>query len=143
VLHTPSYGQRTRPEAATVEDNMKIFLAVLVVIAVGIGLAYNFGGIKLGLVTITPARMWNAQGQVSFAYLNGNSGVVVTGDCEAKSGNATLRLLDPDGLQVGGQVCPKGKWLINGLTGNGKFGTYKLTVDYQHYTGSMNIKVAR
>ncbi len=121
---------------------MKYLIALLLILAVALGLTYHFGGVKLGLVTLTPARMWNAQGENTYAYLDGGSGVQVTGECEAKSGLAILRLIDPDGLQVGGQQCPKGTWTI-GMTGKGKTGSYRLTIAYLNYTGSFNLKVNR
>ena len=121
---------------------MRFLIALLLILAVALGLTYTFGGIKLGLVTLTPARLWNAQGENSFAYLNGGSGVQVTGQCDAKSGLAILRLLDPDGLQVGGQQCPKGTWSIN-MSGRGKIGSYRLSVAYLDYTGTLDLHVAR
>ncbi len=121
---------------------MRFLIALLIIAAVTLGLLYTFGGGKLGLVTITPAQMWNAQGENTYAYLNGGGGVQVSGECKARSGSAILRLTDPDGLQVGGQECPKGTWSIN-MNGKGKIGSYRLSIAYLDYTGSLNIKVDR
>ncbi len=121
---------------------MRFLIALLLILAAVVGLTYTFGGIKLGLVTITPTRLWNAQGENSYAYLNGGAGVQVTGECKSKSGLAILRLTDPDGLQVAGQQCPKGAWSIN-MAGKGKIGSYRLSIAYLDYTGSLDLNVAR
>ena len=123
---------------------MRFLIAVLVLLAVGLGLIYNYGGIKFGILTVTPVRMWNAQGEVSYSYLNSDnvSGLQVKGGCTSSSGNVVLRLTDPDGLQVGGIQCPKGTWTID-MASKSKFGTYHMTVDYLHYTGTLELKVMR
>lgn len=121
---------------------MRFLIALLLIVAAVLGLTYTFGGIKFGLVTLTPTRMWNAQGESNYAYLNGGSGVQVTGECKSKSGFAILRLTDPDGLQVAGQQCPKGTWSIN-MAGKGKIGSYHLNIAYLDYTGSLDLSVAR
>lgn len=123
---------------------MRFLILLMLLLAAVIGLAYEYGGIKLGLVTITPTRMFNAQGTSSFSYLNGSNvnGVQVVGICRARSGNVVLRLTDPDGLQVGGQQCPKGEWAIN-MSNKAKLGQYKLNIEYQHYTGTLDLNVIR
>jgi hypothetical protein len=121
---------------------MRFLTALLILLAVTLGLLYTFGGVKFGLVTITPARMWNAQGVNTYAYLNSGSGIQVSGGCVVSSGSAILRLTDPDGLQVAGQECPKGKWSIN-MGGKGKLGSYQLNIAYLNYTGTLDVKVAR
>ena len=123
---------------------MRFLMVVLAILAVGLGLIYRFGGVKLGILTVTQVRMWNAQGEVRYSYLNGDNvqGVQVKGNCTSKSGNVILRLTDPDGLQVGGLQCPKGTWTID-MASKSKFGTYRLNVEYLNYTGTLNIKVLR
>ena len=123
---------------------MRFLIAVLVLLAVGLGLIYNYGGIKFGILTVTPVRMWNAQGEATYTYrISDNlSGVQVKGGCTSSRGNVILRLTDPDGLQVGGLQCPKGTWTID-MSSKSKFGTHHLTVDYLHYTGTLELKVVR
>ena len=121
---------------------MKFLIALLLILAVALGLTYTYGGIKLGIVMVTPTRMWNAQGETTYSYRNIGNGVQISGQCEASRGLVILRLTDPDGLQVGGQQCPKGTWAI-GMSNKAKFGTYHMTIDYLNYTGVLDLSVTR
>ena len=53
-----------------------------------------------------------------------------------------VRLTDPKGSQIAGQVCPKGQWALNVL-GTGDVGNYNLTIDLEKFTGTIDIKEAR
>ncbi|WP_424949284.1 hypothetical protein [Deinococcus sp.] len=121
---------------------MRFLIALLLLLAVTLGLTYTFGGIKLGIVTVNPTRMWNVQGESTYSYLNSGNGVLVSGTCTATSGSAILRLTDPDGLQVGGQQCLKGTWTIE-MSNKAKFGPYRLTIDYLRYTGTLDLDITR
>ena len=119
---------------------LTVFLLGLLLLV--LGLTYHYGGIRLGMVTVTPTRMWNSNGSASYAYLNSGSGVLVTGICSATSGVAVFRLLAQDGSQVAGQQCPKGDWRID-LEGKGSLATYRLSIDYTHFTGIVDLSVQR
>ena len=120
----------------------RLTVLLLLLALVLLAFAYRYGGIKLGILTLMPTRMWNVEGQSAYSYLNTGGGVVVSGSCSTSSGLAVLRLLTLDGTQVAGQQCPKGDWLIN-LEGKGTATTFRLTVDYTAYTGTLDVKVAR
>ncbi|ULH16233.1 hypothetical protein MF271_06390 [Deinococcus sp. KNUC1210] len=122
---------------------MRLFTGILLgLLALVLGLTYHFGGIRLGLVTLTPTRMWNANGATSYGFLNTGNGVTVTGVCSATSGVAVFRLYSQDGTQVAGQQCPKGDWTIN-LEGQTPFITYRLVTEYRNYNGIVDISVRR
>ncbi|EYB69452.1 hypothetical protein DEIPH_ctg006orf0017 [Deinococcus phoenicis] len=118
------------------------FLMLALVAAVA--LLYFTFGLRLGYVTLTPTHMLNAQGQnrYTFQLYEGGKSVGVQGTCAVTSGRATLRLLDPGGTQVAGQSCPKGKWSLK-LLGSGETGSYRLIVDLDHYTGTLDLKETR
>ncbi|WP_425147634.1 hypothetical protein [Deinococcus sp.] len=104
--------------------------------------AYNYGGIKLGIVTVTPTQMWNVTGEGSYSYLNIGNGVTVQGTCQASSGVAVLRLYSNDGLQIAGQQCSKGDWSIQ-LATKGALLPYRLSTEYRHFSGNIDINVVR
>ncbi|GAA5514841.1 hypothetical protein Dcar01_03602 [Deinococcus carri] len=117
---------------------------LLLALAAAVLLLYVTFGLRLGYVTLTPTQLLNAQGQNRYTfqlYEDGKS-VGVTGTCTARSGHATLRLLAPDGTQIAGQSCPRGTWSLN-LRGSGQPGLYRLLVDFDHYTGTMNLTETR
>jgi len=121
---------------------MRFLVALLLLLATTIGLIYHYGGIKLGLVTVNNTRMWNVTGETSYSYLNGSAGVDVEGECTSRSGTVILRLISPEGEQVGGQQCPKGHWRIR-MADKDKIGVYQLKITYLDYFGTLDIKVQR
>lgn len=120
---------------------MRILLLALVA---AVALLYFTLGLRFGYVTLTPTQLLNAQGQNSYTfelYDEGKS-VGVTGTCAVRGGQATLRLLDPSGTQVAGQSCPKGQWSLR-LLGGGQPGRYRLLVNFDHYSGTLELRETR
>ncbi|MEF2278043.1 hypothetical protein V3W47_07000 [Deinococcus sp. YIM 134068] len=117
---------------------------LFVALAVAVALLYFTVGLRFGYVTLTPTHLLNAQGENRYAfevYDEGKS-VGVRGTCSVRSGKATLRLLDPRGTQVAGQTCPKGEWSLS-LMGGGQPGIYRLSVEFDRYSGTMDLKEVR
>ncbi|GAA5531907.1 hypothetical protein E5F05_11380 [Deinococcus metallilatus] len=120
---------------------MRFLLLALVAAAL---LLYFTFGLRFGYVTLTPTHLLNAQGQNRYAFQLYEDGknVGVTGTCAVRSGQATLRLLDPSGTQVAGQSCQPGTWSLK-LMGGGHQGVYRLIVDLNHYTGMLDLQETR
>ena len=119
---------------------MRVILAVLVLAAVAV---YFTVGLRLGYATVTPLYLLNAQGESSYPFRlyqesDAISKVQITGTCQGRSGTATLRFLAPDGTELSAVRCPPGRWTLN-MGGSGEVGIYTLTVDYQHYTGTLQL----
>ena len=122
---------------------MRVFLVVLVLAAAAL---YYFIGLRIGYATVTPLYLLNAQGESSYPFRlyeedTAVSKVQITGTCQGRSGLATLRFLAPDGTELSAVRCPPGRWTLN-MGGSGEVGIYKLLVDYQHYTGSLELNAA-
>ncbi|MEW6422255.1 MAG: hypothetical protein AB1511_11110 [Deinococcota bacterium] len=117
---------------------------LLLALVAALLLLYFTFGLRFGYVTLTPTRLLNAQGQNQYAFdlYEENKTVGVTGTCSGRSGQVTLRLLDPSGTQVAGQSCPPGTWSLS-LLGSGHLGVYRLIVDFKHYTGTLDLKEMR
>ncbi|WP_019009455.1 hypothetical protein [Deinococcus aquatilis] len=120
---------------------MRFLLVVLVLV---LGLVYFFFGLRLGYVTLTPTRMVNAQGENNYVFdvFEPGQSVGVSGTCSTSSGRAVLRLFDPRGTQIAGQACPKGQWALQVL-GKGDSGKYRLNVEFDHFTGVIDLKESR
>ncbi|MFC4455704.1 hypothetical protein [Deinococcus sonorensis] len=118
---------------------MRIVIAILLVVLAAT--LYFTGGIRLGMVTVMPTWLVNAQGASEYSYrMAGDSvPVQVKGTCNGKSGRIVLRLRDPAGNQVGGQECVRGDWAIN-LQGHNDPGSYRLTLEYDHFTGRVDVR---
>lgn len=117
-----------------------LVLAVLAALAV----LYFTVGLRFGYVTLTETQLFNATGTNTYVFrtLEDRQQVGVTGTCRVRSGRATLRLFGPTGTQVAGQVCQKGEWSLN-VMGSGKTGNYRLEVEFDKYTGSINLNETR
>lgn len=117
---------------------------LFVALAVAVALLYFTFGLRFGYVTLTPTRLMNAQGENRYAFelYDADKEVGVRGSCAVSSGRAILRLYDPSNTQVAGQTCLKGNWTLN-LMGGGETGDYRLTVEFDRYTGVMDLKEAR
>lgn len=117
---------------------------LLVVLALVLGLVYFFFGLRFGYVTLTPTRMLNAQGENNYIFevFEPGQSVGVTGTCNTSSGRAVLRLYDPKGTQIAGQACPKGRWALQVL-GKGDSGNYRLNVEFDHFTGVIELQENR
>jgi len=120
---------------------MRLLMLALVA---AVTLLYFTLGLRLGYVTLTPTHLVNAQGQnrYSFQLYEDGQHVGVRGTCAVRSGQTTLRLLDPVGTQVAGQECPPGRWSVS-LVGSGYPGVYRLYVDFNHYTGTLDLDEVR
>ncbi|NTX99697.1 hypothetical protein [Deinococcus sp. JMULE3] len=120
---------------------MRLLLAALALV---LTLMYFTFGLRFGYVTLTPTYMLNATGESRYGFITyeDDQSVGVRGVCDVRKGNVTVRLLDPAGVQVAGQVCPKGKWALNAL-GKGRNGTYELVMEYKDFTGIIDINEAR
>lgn len=117
---------------------------LLLALVAAVVLLYFTLGLRLGYVTLMPTHLLNAQGQNAYAYRLYEAGksVGVRGTCTVRDGRATLRLLDPSGTQVAGQACPPGTWSV-ALSGSGSPGIYRLVVDFNHYTGTLDLNEVR
>ncbi|WP_232472163.1 hypothetical protein [Deinococcus sp. DB0503] len=122
---------------------MGVRFLLLALVAALLLLYFTFG-LRFGYVTLTPTHLLNAQGQNQYAFelYEDGKAVGVTGTCSGRSGQVTLRLLDPSGTEVAGQSCPPGTWSLN-LLGGGHPGIYRLIVDFKHYTGTLSLKETR
>ena len=120
---------------------MRLLVAVLVL---ALAALYFTFGLRLGYVTLTPTYLFNATGEnkYTFRVYDQSQEVGVRGTCKVSSGQATFRLTDPKGTQIAGQVCPRGQWGLNVL-GTGDVGNYKLTIDLEKFSGTIDIKEAR
>ncbi|GAA3994290.1 hypothetical protein GCM10022631_00380 [Deinococcus rubellus] len=115
---------------------MRVVLAVL---AVAVAILYFTFGVRVGAATLTPLYLLNAQGQSSYPFRTYQAGkLTVTGSCQGKGGQATLRLLAPDGTALSAVLCRQGSWSLD-MNGSGEAGTYLLNVEYQHYTGRLEL----
>ena len=117
---------------------MRYILAVLVLT---LATLYFTVGLRLGSPTLTETYLLNATGTNTYTYAttDNRQRVGVTGACRVRSGAATVRLLAPDGTQIAGQTCREGEWSLNVL-GGGQPGTYRVTVDFERYTGRLNLQ---
>ncbi|SMB91558.1 hypothetical protein SAMN00790413_01190 [Deinococcus hopiensis KR-140] len=118
-------------------------MVFLVVIAAAV-LLYFTVGLRLGYVTLMPTQLYNANGQNHYGFeaFEDNQSVGVTGTCRVREGRAVLRLLDPSGKQVATQTCVPGVWSLQ-LTGYGQQGFYKLYINFDRYTGVMDLNESR
>ncbi|AWT35288.1 hypothetical protein GCM10008956_10760 [Deinococcus arenae] len=120
---------------------MRLLLAALALV---LTLMYFTFGLRFGYVTLTPTYMLNATGESRYGFItyDDKQSVGVRGTCDVRKGNVTVRLLDPGGTQVAGQVCPKGKWGLAAM-GKGRQGTYELVVEYKDFTGTLDLNETR
>lgn len=117
---------------------------LVVALALVLALMYFTFGIRVGYVTLTSTYIFNATGSNRYTYQIYDAGqtVGVDGSCTARSGEVTLRLLDPKGSQVAGQSCPKGKWGLK-LLATGDPGRYTLEIEMKKFSGVLDLKEAR
>lgn len=121
---------------------------LLIALVAALALLYVTLGLRFGYVTLTPTWLVNAQGQNRYTlevYEEGQR-VGYRGRCEVQSGRAVLRLLAPDGRQIVGRTCQKmndrGDWALH-LVGGGQPGRYQLVVDFDAYTGLLDLSETR
>lgn len=107
-------------------------------------LMYFTFGLRFGYVTLTPTYLFNASGtnRYSFQIYDEKQKVGVEGSCKVSRGQAVFRLTDSKGVQVAGQVCPKGAWGLKMLA-TGDVGRYILEIDLQKFTGTIDIRETR
>ncbi|WP_291428389.1 hypothetical protein [Deinococcus sp.] len=117
---------------------------LLIALALALTVMYFTFGLRLGYVTLTPTYLLHASGQNRYGLniYEDRAQIGVRGSCKVSAGTATVRLLDPQGVQVAGRVCPKGEWGLNVLT-SGPEGRYQLVVDFDRFTGMIDLKEAR
>jgi hypothetical protein len=115
-----------------------------VALALVLTLMYFTFGVRVGYVTLMPTYLFNATGTNHYSYQIYDAGqtVGVEGSCTVRSGEMTLRLLDPKGVQVAGQACPKGKWGLK-LTATGEPGRYSLEIDMKKVSGALDLNETR
>ncbi|MFC6590887.1 hypothetical protein ACFP81_01780 [Deinococcus lacus] len=122
---------------------MRVTLAFLALIIAGL---YFTVGVRLGMVTLMPVQMFNAEGisNYKFSVPDSKGRVGVKGTCSVSSGKATLVLLDPKGHPLGGAECIRSAqpWAIN-LMGGGQTGNYTLQINYQKFSGKIDLKEQR
>ena len=117
---------------------------LVVALALVLTLMYFTFGLRFGYVTLTPTYMFGASGTNRYTYqiYEPNQTVGVEGSCTVRSGEVTLRLLDPKGSQVAGQSCPKGSWGLK-LVATGDPGRYTLEIEMRKFSGVMDLKETR
>lgn len=114
---------------------------MIIVLALIVGGLYFTVGVRLGMVTIMPTHMFNAQGLANYTLriVQEDKTTGVRGTCEVKNGSAVLRLYNTQGVEVGSNSCSqKGKFSVALLT-KGAPGNYELRIDYKKFTGKMDI----
>ncbi|AWN23668.1 hypothetical protein DKM44_10870 [Deinococcus irradiatisoli] len=112
---------------------------LLLLLALAVLALYLTLGLRLGYATLTPLYLLNAQGETDYPFRLYEAGKLqVTGSCQGRSGVATLRFMAPDGTELSAVRCPPGNWSLN-LSGSGDVGVYTLSVEYQHYTGRLEL----
>lgn len=121
---------------------MRWFLAILVL---GLAALAYFFGLRLGYVSLTPTYMFNAQGVNNYTYrtFDATARLILTGRCETRSGQVALRLFSPSGRQLASALCTEGNTFALNLQGGGEIGFYKLTVDFDRFTGVIEINENR
>ncbi|PYE54929.1 hypothetical protein [Deinococcus yavapaiensis] len=114
---------------------------VLVVLALAIAALAYFFGLRLGYVSLTPTYMFNAQGVNNYSYrtYDANARVILTGRCETRSGVVALRLYSPSNRQVASALCTAGNTFALNLQGGGEVGYYVLNVEFDRFTGMLEI----
>lgn len=116
---------------------------LLIALALVVALLYSTVGLRLGYVTLTRTYMWNATGLNTYSLRTVEDGqrIGVTGSCEVRGGAVTIRLASPAGNSLAGQVCSGNdkRWALN-VTGRGPAGIYRLTVDLEKFTGSLDLR---
>ncbi|WP_420596983.1 hypothetical protein [Deinococcus sp.] len=118
---------------------MRVFLVILALAAAAL---YFTLGLRVGYATMTPLYLVNAQGESKYPFRLFEAGKLeITGECVGQSGNATLRFLAPDGTELSAVRCPPGTWSLK-MSSDGQPGIYTLAVQYQHYTGHLEVKSA-
>lgn len=122
---------------------MRYFLTALGLL---FALLYFTVGVRVGYVTLTRTYLWNATGKNTYAFrtLEDGQRIGVTGSCQVKSGTATIRLFNSSGAQVDGRMCTPAKqpWALE-VMGTGPAGLYRLTVDFQKFTGNIDLRETR
>lgn len=112
-----------------------LLLAVLLVLYFTIGL-------RIGYITLSATYLFNASGTNSYPMDTKENGqkVGVTGTCNVKSGEATIRLINTQGQQLAGQVCRGGNFSLNVIGGGGPPQVYTLEVIMKKYTGTLTLE---
>ncbi|GAA5501630.1 hypothetical protein Dxin01_01366 [Deinococcus xinjiangensis] len=114
---------------------------VLLVLLAAVAALYFTIGIRIGILDISDVYLFNANGTSTFNYrtFDTDQHIRLLGVCDVKSGEVTLRFLDPNNQQVAGQTCAtRGKYSLD-LTGGGATGIYTLEVQYKKFTGHLNL----
>lgn len=117
---------------------MRYALPILLLLAAA---WYFTTGIRVGLVTFTPATMINANGKSKYKIraFETKQVVGVQGTCTVKSGKATVTLYRPDGTPVAAQDClPGGPWSLS-MQGQGSAGMYQATINYRNFNGKIEL----
>ena len=116
---------------------------LLMALGLLLALLYFTVGVCVGYVTLTRTYLWNTTGQNTYTFrtLEDGQRVGVTGSCQVKSGTATIRLFNSSGTQVDGRICTPAPqpWALE-VMGAGPAGLYRLTVDFQKFTGNIDLR---
>ncbi|WP_027480433.1 hypothetical protein [Deinococcus pimensis] len=117
---------------------------VLLVTAIAVGILTYYTGLRVGYVTLLPTYTYNARGVSNYTYRTYQDAtrLTIVGTCSTRSGKVTVRFYDPEERYLGGQTCTQGRYGI-ALPANGKVGLYRLEVDFEHYTGRLEIDEKR
>lgn len=122
---------------------MRIILLIALAIVAGL---YFTIGLRFGSVMLSKTHLFNANGHNEYAFrtVQDRQTLTIQGLCTVKSGSATLRLYDPQGRQVGAQVCQPqpgtpNEWAMQ-IAGKGFIGDWKVTVDFSKFTGTLDLK---
>lgn len=117
---------------------MLLLLAVLAIL-------YFTVGLRVGYLTISPMYLFNATGTNTyhFATLEDEQRVGVKGTCSVNSGSAVVSILDTTGGIVNSLSCSKKGTFALDLMAGGRTGEYTVKVDFQSYSGSLELNEQR
>ncbi|GHF98200.1 hypothetical protein GCM10017783_07750 [Deinococcus piscis] len=122
--------------------SMQVLLALFALIVGGL---YFTVGLRLGAVTMMPTQMYAAKKEGIYTFRTTEQGnrVGVSGTCVATKGSANFYMLGADGtVQQSASCVPGQPWAINLMAG-GPPGFYRLKVEYNNFTGKIDLTEER
>ncbi len=118
---------------------------ILLILLVALAALYFTIGIRIGVLNLSDVYLFNANGGSSFSFrtFDTDQNVRLSGVCDVKRGEVTLRFTNPAGQQVASAMCnTPGKYGLD-LAGGGVTGIYTLKVEYKHFSGHLKLDESR